>query len=108
MDNQTNDSLKIKYSFADSYFAQKAKDTLIYIKGHQKDTLFIYDLISTSVYNPEDQNKMIYVVNVDITRMRDNAKIVKDVTLKKNWNYIETGKYAALMQFTIIDNDFNQ
>ena len=106
VDNQTKDSIRFSYSFGESYFDNQATDTTIFLKGNQKDTIFVFEQISPSVYDPEDGDKMIYIINVDILRLKDSTKIKKDVTLRKNWNYRETGKNSALMEFTINDGDF--
>jgi hypothetical protein len=104
--NNTMDSIRLKYFFADNYFTTHAIDTSIILKGDQKDTIFIYTLISPFVYDPEEGDKMINITNVDILRLRDSAKMIKDVTLRKNWIYKETGRNSALMELNIKDTDF--
>ena len=106
VENNTNDSLQLTYTFGDSYFATQATDTTVILPGNRTDTLFIFVQISPSVYDPEDGDHMIYISNTEIMRLRDGMKIKKDVTLRKNWHFIETGKNSALMQFTINENDF--
>jgi hypothetical protein len=104
--NNTRDSLRLKYLFADNYFSTHATDTSIILKGDQKDTIFIYTLISPFVYDPEEGDKMFNITNLDIMRLRDSAKMTKDVTLRKNWIYKETGRNSALMELNIKDTDF--
>jgi hypothetical protein len=106
MENKTEDSIKCVYSFGESYFDNQAKDKTIFLKGNQKDTLFIFTQISPGVYDPEDGKKMIYIINVDILRLKDNTMIKKDVTLRKNWNFRKTEKNSALMEFEMNDSDF--
>ena len=106
IENNTEDSIKCSYFFGRSYFDGQGTDTTIFLKGNQKDTLFIFTQISPSVYDEERGEKMIYIINVDILRLKDSAMIKKDVTLRKNWRYRETGKNSALMEFEINDGDF--
>jgi len=58
MENKTEESIKCVYSFSESFFDNQAKDKTIYLKGNQKDTLFIFNQISPGVYDPEDGKKM--------------------------------------------------
>jgi hypothetical protein len=104
--NNTSDSLLLTYSFADSYFTTHAKDTSIFVKGNHVDTLFIYSLLSPYVYDPENQGSMIYVSNLSIVRLRDNARIRKEVCIRKNWIYKETGRNSANLEFIINNTDF--
>jgi hypothetical protein len=106
IENTTEDSIKCTYSFGESYFDNLATDSAIYLKGNQKDTIFIFEQISPTVYDPEGGNKMIYIINLDILRLKDSVMIKKDVTSRKNWIYRESGKNSALLEFTINDNDF--
>jgi hypothetical protein len=104
--NNTNDTLLLTYSFADSYFTTHASDTSIFVKAKQVDTLFIYSLISPYVYDPENESTMIYVSNLNIVRLRDNARIRKEVSIRKNWIYKETGRNSANLEFIINNTDF--
>ena len=106
VENKTGDSIKFIYSFGENYFDNQATDTTIVLKSNQKDTIFTFTQISPSVYDPEDGNTMIYIIHVDVTRLRDHAKIKKDASLRKNWIYRETGRNEAIMAFTITDADF--
>ena len=54
MENKTEDSIKITYSFVKSYFDTQATDTTVFLKENQKDTLFIFEQISPTVYDPEE------------------------------------------------------
>lgn len=106
MENKTEDSIKITYSFVKSYFDTQATDTTVFLKENQKDTLFIFEQISPTVYDPEEGDKMIYIFNVNTIKLKDNTNIKKDISQRKNWIFKETGKNAALMELTINESDF--
>jgi hypothetical protein len=104
--NKTGDSIKFSYSFDESYSDNQKTDTSIILKEYQKDTLFIFLFISSGVWDPEDCEKMIYISNMDIMRLNDSSKILKDVSLRRNWKYTETGRYSANMELVIRNIDF--
>jgi hypothetical protein len=104
--NQSSDSLKVKYTFTDNFFDTHPKDTTIQIKGGRQKTLFICKVISPRVYNPEDNDKMQYVQNLDIMRLLDNVYIKKDVSLRKYWEYHKINKGSATNILKISQNDF--
>jgi hypothetical protein len=106
MENDSQDSVKVKYFFGDSFFDTEGTDSLIYLKSHQKDTLFIFEQISPRVYDKENGDIIRYIINVDIIRLSDSAKLKKDVTLRNNWKFVVTGDHSALMEFRFDNSDF--
>ncbi|MEX0965816.1 MAG: hypothetical protein WD077_01150 [Bacteroidia bacterium] len=105
-ENKTADSIKFTFSFGKFFSDLHPTDTTIILKSNQKDTLFIFTQISPSVYDAENETKMVYIFNTEVIRLHDSLLIKKDVSLRKNWNYRETGRNAAVMEFVINDADF--
>lgn len=106
VDNQTSDSLKLDFKYSSDFFGIETGDTVIFLSGNSETVLFVHSVISPSVYNPETEEKMIFIADFDIIRMKDSSEILKDVTLTKKWNYNEIGKHAAELTFSINDSDF--
>ena len=106
VNNQTSDSLKLDFRYSEDYFGISTGDTIIYLEGQSETVLFVHSVISPRVYNPETEDKMIFVADFDIIRMKDSSLILKDVTLSKNWDYNEIGKHAAEITFSISNSDF--
>lgn len=106
VDNQTSDSLRLDFKYCADYFGIETGDTVIFLSGNSETVLFVHSVISPRVYNPETEEKMIYIADFDIIRVKDSAKVLKDVTLRKNWNYNEIGKHVAEITFSINDSDF--
>jgi len=106
VDNQTSDSLKLDFKYCKDYFGIETGDTVIILKGNSESLLFVHSVISPRIYNPETEDKMIYITDFDIIRMKDSVEVSKDVTLRKNWHYNEKGKHAAEITFSINDSDF--
>jgi hypothetical protein len=104
--NQTSDSLKLDFKYSEDYFGINTGDTIICLQGHSETVLFVHSVISPRVYNPETEEKMLYIADFDIIRIKDSSLILKDVTLRKNWDYQELGKHAAEITFLIDDSDF--
>lgn len=104
--NKTNDSIKLSYSFGESYFDDKASDTSILLIPYQTDTLFIFEEISPSVYDKETSDNMIFIFNTKAIRLKDTMELKKDLTIRKNWKYYETSDHSAVIEFEITDNDF--
>ena len=106
VENNTQDCVRLSYSYAANYFDYNTTDTSIVLSPYQKDTIFVYTQISPSVYNPESKSRMINVLFDNIIRLRDSAYIQKDASLRKNWDYFVTGKYSAVLEFVIEDTDW--
>lgn len=104
--NQTSDSIKLDFKYSEDYFGISTGDTIIFLERDSETVLFVHTVISPSVYNPENKEKMIYIADFDITKNKDNALILKDVTLRKNWEYEEIGKHAAEITLSVKDSDF--
>jgi len=106
VENNTNDSVSIKYTFVDNFMFDHPVDSIVMLKSYQLDTIFTFIQISPSVYNPENGDKMNFIKNVQIIRLSDKVLIKKDMILRENWNYSETGKHSAVMKFVINNIDF--
>ena len=106
VDNQTSDSLKLEFAYSQDYFGIDTGDTVIFLGGLCQQVLFVHSVISPKVYNPEMGKTMTFIVNFDITRIKDSTRILKDVTLTKNWHYHETGENSADIILSIYDSDF--
>jgi hypothetical protein len=106
VENNTQDSVRLDYSYTSNCIHSDTPDTSIILSPNQKDTIFVFTLISPFVYDPEDGNHMMNVLFDNIIRLRDNVSLQKDMSLRKNWNYVETGKYSAVLECEIDDNDW--
>jgi len=106
VENNTQDSVRLNYSYTTNCINSNTPDTSIILSPNQKDTIFVFTLISPSVYDPEDGPRMTNVLFDNIFRLSDNASLQKDISLRKNWNYVETGKYAAVLECVIDENDW--
>ena len=106
VDNQTSDSLRLDFKCSVDFLGIETGDTVIFLGGNSETVLFVHSVISPSVRNPENGDKLIYVADFDIIRMKDSLEVSKDVTLTKNWIYNEIGKHAAEITFSINDSDF--
>jgi len=106
VDNQTSDSLKLDFKYSADFLGIETGDTVIFLGGISETVLFVHSVISPSVRDPEKGEKMIYVADFDIIRMKDSSEVSKDVTLRKNWIYNEIGEHTAEITFSINDTDF--
>ena len=106
VENQTSDSLKLKFDYSKDYYGIETGDTIMFLAGNSKKEIFIHTVISPQVYNPETEDYMLYIVNFDILRLRDSSMFLKDVTLRKNWIYQEIDDNYAEIRFEVNDSDF--
>ena len=106
IENNTQDSIRLNYSYTTNCINSSTPDTSIILSPNQKDTIFVFTLISPSVYDPEDGTHMTNVLFDNIIRLSDNASLQKDISLRKNWNYVETGKYSAILECVLDDNNW--
>ena len=106
VENRTKDSIKLTYSFKNNFFGKNAIDTSIFLPGRKECTIFTFIQISTGVYCPEQEDKMEYVTNIEIMRLKDSVKIKKDLSLRENWLFRKTDSYSAFMRTSISDVSF--
>ena len=74
-------------------------------KLSSKDTLFTFNLISPSVYDPEVIDTMKFIQILHILKTVDSVPIKKDINCRENWVIKKTGRNSANMTMTILKED---
>lgn len=110
IENQSIDSIRIDYSFFDSFSArifnvEDSSRTRI-INSFEEDTLFIFSVESPKVFNNETADTLIYLYNLEVNRIIDSARTTKNVMLNSNWEFDKRGNHFADFKLVITGNDF--
>jgi len=99
--NSSHDSISLNFTYQwETWRGISTSDTSIVIPPQKTDTIYTYQSIGPSVYNPEfgnDSLKIIY--NFKIAGFADTTAVEKNICLLKNWTVKQTKRNILVFNY---------
>lgn len=106
VDNKSDKELKVifnQWNYDDGMYI--TNDTIVKISPNQKKTLFVREIIGSSVWNPEYGNDTIWAITKLEIYRNDTILIAKNFRLMEYWNYKNISRHHSELNLIINEND---
>jgi len=99
--NSSLDSIRLDFNYQwETWRGVSTSDTFIVIPPNKTDTIYTYQSIGPSVYNPEYGNDTLKIIyNFKITGFTDTTVVEENICLLKNWTVKQTKRNILVFNY---------